>query len=422
MTTTDGDAVINRRGIASVGVASIVAALAGYLVLVIVARTVSPQVNADFLVFWSLFFGGYGLLGGLQQEATRAVGARMLESRERTGPEGTRVLPWFLLIGVVTAALAALTAPAWFPRLLAGQPGAIVLILCVATVVLAGHVTLGGLLAGRRLWSLSAVLTGGESALRLVAVAVVAFFGAGVVGLEVATVVSSAFWLVMLVCSRSVRRAAGARSADRPDQMVGRAGQAMLAAAGSAALVVGYPTLMRLSATGSEWASAAPLVLAISLTRAPLLMPLSAYQGVAISYFLDPRHGRFAALARIVLGILGVGSVGAVLAWFVGPWLLVTFFGPGYRESGMLLAALTLAAVALAVLTITGASVLALGMHRAYALGWVLAFAVSAGVLFVPLPLAERAVLSLAIGPAIGACLHVVSLAVTRKLEPTRDS
>ena len=403
------EAVIGRTGVASVGVASVAAAVAGYLVLVVVARRVPQDVNANFLVFWSLFFAGYGVLGGLQQEATRAVGTTMLEGGAgRAG--GARVMPWSLLVGAGLAVVTAASSPWWFPTLLVGQPSVVVGVLCAAVVVLAGHVTLVGILAGRRLWTLSAVLTGGESMLRLGLVGVAVAIGAGLVGLEIATVASAVFWLLLIASSRRARTAIGTRGVDTPRRVISRAAQAMVAAAGSAALVVGFPTLLRLSASSGEWATAAPLVLAISLTRAPLLMPLNAYQGVAITYFLDPRRSRGAALARIVGVIVGFGLVGAALAWLVGPWLMALFFGAGYRVSGVLLGSLMLDAVALAVVTMTGACVLALGRHRAYAIGWIVAAVASAGLVLLPMPLDSRAVLALGASPLLGAVIHLVAL------------
>lgn len=401
--------MIGRAGAASVGVASVAAAIAGYAVLVIVARYVTPAVNADFLVFWSVFFAGYAVLGGLQQEATRAVGTAWLDERDQA-PVGARVMPWSLLIGGGVALAVAALAPWWFPAILTGQSWATLAVLCLSIVVLAGHVTLGGALAGRRQWTTSAVLVGGESTLRLVLVGVAATLGAGLLGLEVATAASAAFWLVLITVRRVARSATTARSSDGPRRMVSRSLQAMLASAGTAVLVVGFPTILRLSSDVSEWATAAPLVLAISLTRAPLLLPLNAYQGVAIGYFLDPHRRRGPALARIVFTIIGLGLIGAVLAWLFGPWIMAAFFGPDYRVSGVLLGVLTLAAVVLAVLTITGACVLAIGRHRAYALGWIVAAVVSTGLVFLDIPLTERAALALAVGPALGAAMHVAAL------------
>jgi O-antigen/teichoic acid export membrane protein len=48
---------ITARSAAVVGLASVLAAMSGYLILVIAARTLGPARNADFLVYWALLFG-----------------------------------------------------------------------------------------------------------------------------------------------------------------------------------------------------------------------------------------------------------------------------------------------------------------------------------------------------------------------------
>jgi O-antigen/teichoic acid export membrane protein len=86
---------------------------------------------------------------------------------------------------------------------------------------------------------------------------------------------------------------------------------------------------------------------------------------------------------------------------------MVAFFGSGYRVSGLLLAALTLAATGLALLTLTGSAVLAMGRHRAYAIGWFLSCIASVTLLTTGLPLASRCVLSLCLGPLVGIAIHL---------------
>ena len=66
-----------------------------------------------------------------------------------------------------------------------------------------------------------------------------------------------------------------------------------------------------------------------------------------------------------------VGAIGVVLAALAGPWLLRAGFGAEYIASGALLAWLTAGAVAIAVLTVTGAATVAAALHRAYSVGWV---------------------------------------------------
>ena len=139
-------------------------------------------------------------------------------------------------------------------------------------------------------------------------------------------------------------------------------------------------------------------------------MPLNAYQGVAIAHFLSERDRGIAVLLRPAAAVLGVGAVGAAGAYLVGPFIMVAFFGPGYRVGGLLLAALTLAAACLALLTLTGSAVLAAGRHKAYAIGWFLGCVASVTLLITDLPLDSRSVLSLCVGPLVGIGIHLSAL------------
>jgi O-antigen/teichoic acid export membrane protein len=97
-------------------------------------------------------------------------------------------------------------------------------------------------------------------------------------------------------------------------------------------------------------------------------------------------------------------------AGLVGPWLLRVAFGPDYHAAGTLLAWLTAAAVAIAMLTLTGAATVAAAMHRAYALGWVGATVASTLLLLLPLPLETRTVVALLCGPLVGIGVHLAAL------------
>ena len=89
-------------------------------------------------------------------------------------------------------------------------------------------------------------------------------------------------------------------------------------------------------------------------------------------------------------------------AGVVGPWLLRVAFGPQYQASSALLAWLTAAAVAIAMLTLTGAAAVAAALHRAYALGWVGATVASGLLLLLPLPLETRTVVGFVVRPVGG--------------------
>jgi O-antigen/teichoic acid export membrane protein len=267
-----------------------------------------------------------------------------------------------------------------------------------------------GALTGHRSWRVYSALVSSEATVRLLLVVIVVLAGATTHGLEIASSAAAVVWTVFVAVSSIARRAARATGDGDTRQFLNRSGHAMVAAASSAVLVVGFPVLLRLTASSLEWTTSAPLLLAISLTRAPLIMPLNAYQGVAITHFLKEQHRGIAVLLRPASLIAGVGALGAAGAYFFGPFIMVVFFGPAYRVSGLLLAALTLAAACLAMLTLTGSAVLAKGQHRIYATGWFLGGAASVALLMTPLPLASRAVLSLCVGPLLGLVIHLSAL------------
>jgi hypothetical protein len=153
------------------------------------------------------------------------------------------------------------------------------------------------------------------------------------------------------------------------------------------------------------------IILAVTLTRAPLLVPLNAMQGNLIAHFVDQRNERLQALIAPALVIGGIGGVGLLAGGLTGPWLLGVGFGLDYYASGALVAWLTAAAVAIAMLALTGTAVVAASLHPAYSLGWVDATVRSKLLLLLPLALETRTVIALLCGPLVGVAIHLVALA-----------
>src|SRR5699024_3544315 len=99
------------------------------------------------------------------------------------------------------------------------------------------------------------------------------------------------------------------------------------------------------------------LLFAVTVTRAPLLVPLNFSQSAIIVYFVERRATLLRALSLPLAAIAGVGAVGAALAWWIGP-PLIRLVGEGFDMSGGALAALVAGAVATALLLLTGSAVL----------------------------------------------------------------
>jgi O-antigen/teichoic acid export membrane protein len=239
--------------------------------------------------------------------------------------------------------------------------------------------------------------------------------GWGLAGFLWATVAGATAWLITLAVSPTARAAARLLTPGDTATFLRGAAHSITAAGASAILVMGFPVLLKLTSTDLG-AEGGVIILAVTLTRAPLLVPLTAMQGNLIAHFVDERSDRLRALARPAAIIGGIGAVGVLAAGVVGPWLLRVFFGPQYQASSALLAWLTAAAVAIAMLTLTGAATVAAALHRAYALGWVGATVASGLLLLLPLPLQTRTVVGLLCGPLVGIGVHLAALARAGRL------
>lgn len=411
------DEALGRRGGATVAVlaASVVSGLAGYVVLVVVARHLTPAQNAEFLVFWGALFGVFGILIGVATETTRAVHGASQQVR----PTGARLLPEVALLSGGTAAVLAISGLVWAPRLLGGQWPQLLAALVAGTLLFASHCFVAGSAAGRGDWRAYSLLVGAESTLRLVLVVAAVLAGALVGGLAWVVALACGAWvLVGLLPPARVGRV-GAVTGD-----VTRAGlrrrlvAACTASGASSLLLVGFPVLLRLTTSDRVFAGAAPLILAVSLSRAPLLVPLNAYQNVIVTRVAS--HG-VAALRSTMALLVAATLVGAALAVPLGPPVL-RLINPVYDVSGDVFGLLVLGAGLVGVLTVTGAASIALDHHAVYVLGYVVATAVATAVLLLPLGLETGVVVSLLVGPLAGIGLHLAFGARRASVVPHRST
>lgn len=396
------------RTLSSVGVSSLVAAACGYVVLIVASRSLTPADNANFLAFWGVLLGLFGVLTGLMTEGTRAVKSRRMMNHVEPH-HGAPVVPLSLLIGAGAALLVACTSPFWMPALIPNAPPLLWLGLALAVLLYSGHIGLAGATAGLERWGSYSGLAATEAIFRLLMMALAAFLGGSLAGLEFGALSGTLVWLYFAIFSAGGRAGIRARADVGVLPYLVRCGLAMATAAATAILVTGLPAVIKIAADPADFAMAAPLLLAISLTRAPIMIPLQSFQGVVMTALIHSDKPAHRVLAKPFAAIVALGVVGAVAAALVGPWIML-IFGPDYRVGGWLLGALTLAAAFLAILTLTGTAAMALGRHRLYLAGWVVATVVSVSLLFVPGPLSQTVVTSLFAGPIIGALVHAVGV------------
>jgi O-antigen/teichoic acid export membrane protein len=245
---------------------------------------------------------------------------------------------------------------------------------------------------------------------RLVLTVLAVLLGAGLLGLVAGSASAALAFLAVLVLAPTIRPAMRTPTDCPGRDLSWRIAQSMLAQAAAAALVVGFPVMLAATTGPADYRQAAPLILAISLTRAPLLVPLNAVQGVAVSYLVHAGRRFSRALLGVIGIVTGVGLGGSLAAWAVGPWLMATLFGSDYRVQGWVLGLLTLSATLLAVLTITGATCQATDRHAVFLAGWVVATSSAALLLLLPGSLEQRSVTALLGGPTLGLAIHVGAL------------
>ena len=399
---------IARGSVARVGTAIALTAICGYVVIYLAARDLAPAGFSVFGVFWGAFGLVTGAANGLQPETTRAVrSARYTEIAPGRRAHPLRVAG---LTGVAAAAAIAGSSPLWSGQVFVAERWLSVGLLSVGLAGFCLNATLEGMLAGANRWGQYGALMVTDVVIR-VAVAVVTFvIGWGLVGFLWANAAGAMAWLLMLIVSPTSRAAARVLTPGGAATFLRGAAHSIAAAGASAILVMGFPVLLK--ATSNQLgAQGGVIILAVTLTRAPLLIPLFGMQSNLIAHFVDKRTERLRTLIVPAVVVGGIGAVGVLAAGLLGPWLLRIGFGSGYHASGGLLAWLTAAAVAIAILTLTGTAVVAAALHRAYSLGWVGATVASTLLLLLPLPLETRTVIALLCGPLVGITVHLTALA-----------
>lgn len=394
-----------------VGVATAVSALCGYAVLYLAARTLDPAGFSLFGVFWGAFGLVTGAANGLLQESTREV-RFSAHIPANAGAPHTRPMWIAAAVGFTAAVVIAASAPWWAPRIFATSATLSVALLAGGLAGFCLHATLLGMLAGVGRWTDYGSLMVTDAAIRVLVATATFLLGWGLVGFLWATVAGAIAWLLVLAVSSGARAAARVRTPGGAAAFLRGTAHSIAAAGASAVLVMGFPVLLK-ATSGDLGAAGGVVILAVTLTRAPLLVPLTAMQGNLIAHFVD--HGRHAsrlrALAAPAAVITVLGALGVVAAGAVGPWLLRVAFGPDYQSTGGLLAWLTAGAVSVAWLTLTGAATVAAALHRAYAAGWVGATIAAAALLTLPLDLPVRTVVALLCGPLVGIAVHLSALA-----------
>lgn len=422
--TQPSGTVTRYQSLALLG-SSLLAAVSTLVVTMIAQRALNGSELTEFLLFWAALFTVTGIITGIQPEITRAVGTARTQtvSADGSAPQGTRVVTVTAALGAIAGALVLVSSPLWAGQQIPHSAAVGVTVMAVGVFLYALQATMSGVTAGEDRWYLFAAVGGLESAGRLILMFAAALMIPSLAGLEAATVVPMGLWLILALVTVSGRRLWVARADVPARRLTTNILWSFLSSAAAAVLMMGFPNVLKASgAAESEPVVLGTLILAISITRSPIMIPLQAFQGVAVSAFLKQRHRPVAAFIKPAAAVVAVGAVGALAAYLVGPLLFRLIYPPAAgaesayeaAASGVTLGALVFASALLALMTLSGNMALAVNQHRIYLAGWVVAAAVTLSLAFlVPAPLVPRAIVALAVGPVCGFVVHMVGVSVT---------
>ncbi len=403
----------------AVALATAFSAVSGYIILLLAARTLGAVRYDVFAVYWAAFFALTTIVNGVAFEVTRA-----LRSQPETAPAAGSPATWPAAVGAMLGlALAGIMAAGafWWAPVVAGSGGlSAIALLIMGAVMSTMQAVMVGALSGTGSWTLYGVLLGGDALVRLLVAVTVIAVGASPGGLYLATVSGSIMWVILVALSSRSRWAFRLRIASPLWKFVRRCVGVMFASTAMAIMLVGFPILLKWAFHDEPSALVGTLILAVTLTRAPLLVPLTFFNTAILVYFID----RLARGPRVLVRPLGVLAVAtAVFAfgtYFVGPPLLA-MMGEGFTIDGAVLAALVVGAGATAGLFVTGPAVLARDRHTLYATGWWVSVIVAVGILATtPLEPGLRTAMALVVGPLAGMACHAAGV-VARARAVTTD-
>lgn len=383
--------------------ATALAGVSGYAIQIIAAATI-PNASAyvTFSVFWSTMFLFGGAVGGTQQEIARAthpggdagsgsvlrrftglaVAAVVVVGAVASvflGMDAFAAAPWSLstafLIGLVGYILTSILTGLLYGL---GQPG-IVGGLIATDAVLRGVAVVAGLLVG--------------APIEYLAFAIAIPFGLSV-------------GVVWLASRARVRRRFRVDGSVR--MLVANSSRTVLASASLGVMVAGLPLLLGITLSDAAPAVAAALILAITVTRAPLIIPLTALQSFLIVH-LRGYAGNVRRRVLALLGIVAAAGAAAVLLGYLWGAPLIEFISIGnYTSDPVTLAVVIASAALIGMMCVTSAALLAGSRHNAFLAGWVVAAALTIALLvLLPIDPITRTLVGVSVPPAVGLVIHL---------------
>jgi len=386
------------------------AAIAGYLVIWLVPLRIGLAGYAAFGFFWAAMYLLVSALSGVQQEVTRATVPRPSPLEPRASP--ARNFGIVVAGGVFLSVVA--TAPLWVVAVFPEGGWSLVWPLAFAAASYVLVATLAGTLYGIKAWGPLAAMISVDALLRLLFVATVAEFTGDAAALAWAA--AAPFLLTIVLLWPGFRsRVVGATALDVGYRsLTWNVARTVGAAASMGVLVSGLPVLIGIAAVGDDPATVAALFLAITITRAPVIVTVLSLQSYLVVRFLGHR-ATFWRDFLAVQAAIGIGGVLlAIAAWVWAPAVFDLLYRGAIDLPGWFYAVLVISSALVGSLAVSAPAVLALAQHLVYSLGWVVAALVTIGCFVLPVDLFAQTVTALIAGPVAGLAVHASYLVAKR--------
>lgn len=347
-----------------------------------------------------------GAVGGTQQEIARATHP---SNGQETSIRALGAFSW-VAIGTVTG-LGVLVSVALAGTSFVSDP----LILSVAFVIgLVGYVLtsiLTGIFYGvGALQWVSALITV-DALLRGTAVVIGLLLGipVWVLAFAIALPFGVSVLLVWLVSRRGIRGQIHVQASTKT--LLVNALKTVGASTAVGVMVAGLPLVLDIFLQDASAVLIASLVLTVTVTRAPLIIPLTALQSYLVVQFRGLRDGLLRRVLLLLAAVAGLGAVAAVAGAVVGP-SIVQLIGQGrYAVDGLVVGAVVASAALIGMMCVTSAGLIATHRHNVYFAGWAVAAGLTVAMLaWLPVSPLPRAILALCVPALVGLVVQFLAL------------
>lgn len=399
-----------KNGFVVVLVATGISGLSGFASTLLVAGVIGSSRYAVFAIFWSMLYLLIGALSGIQQEVTRATFRTQFSSTRVSRARNFAVVGAVLVFALVVG-----SATFWVDFVFPEEGWPLVWPVAVGAASYVGVATFAGSLFGIGEWTTLAVTIATDGVMRVAALSVALLFSSDIPTLAWAVAIPFPVTL-MVIWPIFRRRLVGMSDLDVGyRKLTANVASTIAAATATAVIISGFPLVLGVTSLGAPTEQLSILILAITLTRAPVVITAMSLQGYFILRF---REDPLSVWRTLWLGFAAVAALAALLAlvgFAIGPGVLVAIFGEGYRIDGGVIAGLVGSSALVGALCISGPAELAAGRHASYAAGWILGAIGTIGILLIPADLTARVMSSLIVGPSIGLVVHVFDLWLARR-------